>query len=98
MNLRQITALIHENFQEQVLGIPVRSNALFRQNGECYTEKTMKIFFRIPKGWSKPTENKGANTCDIDGAKLWIGPGNQIYCDSEHDPKDVSVLQKRAEK
>jgi hypothetical protein len=57
----------------------------------------MKIFFRIPKGWSKPVENRGNGTCDIDGAKLWIGPGNQIYCDSNHDLKDVLLLQKRTE-
>ena len=50
----------------------------------------MKIFLRIPKGWSKPVENKSKETCDIDGAKLWIGPGDQIYCDLEHDPKDAA--------
>jgi hypothetical protein len=45
----------------------------------------MEIFLRIPQGWSKPRENAGKETCDIDGAKLWVGPGNQIYCDLEHD-------------
>jgi hypothetical protein len=39
------------------------------------------------KGWSKPVENTGMETCDIDGAKLWIGPGEQIYCNLEHDFK-----------
>jgi hypothetical protein len=49
----------------------------------------MKIFLRIPKGWSKPVENKDSDKCDIDGAKLWIGPGDQIYCNLEHDPKTI---------
>ena len=53
----------------------------------CYTDAIMKIFLRIPKGWSKPVTNKNKETCDIDGAKLWIGPGDHIYCDLEHDPK-----------
>jgi len=47
----------------------------------------MKISLRLPKGWSKKVENKDMNKCDFCGAKLWIGPGNQIYCDAEHDPK-----------
>jgi hypothetical protein len=56
----------------------------------------MKIFLRIPKGWSKPVENKGKETCDIDGAKLWIGPANPIYCDLEHSPKDVESAFKNS--
>ena len=55
----------------------------------------MKIFLRIPKGWSKPVENKGEKTCDIDGAKLWIGPGEQIYCDLEHDAKAAEAAAKK---
>ena len=43
----------------------------------------MQIYLRIPKGWSKPVPNQSKETCDLDGAKLWIGPGNQIYCDQE---------------
>ena len=58
----------------------------------------MKIFLRIPKGWSKPVENRGKETCDLDGAKLWIGPGDQIYCDLEHAPQDVAKFQEQAEK
>ena len=58
----------------------------------------MKIFLRIPKGWSKPVENTGEETCDIDGSKLWIGPGNQIYCDAEHDMQNISALQNQVEK
>jgi len=58
----------------------------------------MKIFLRLPKGWSKAVENKSKETCDTDGAKLWAGPGDQIYCDLEHDPKAVeAVLQKQAD-
>ena len=75
----------------------LNGDALFKQTERCYKEKTMKIFFRIPKGWSKPIENHSKNTCDIDGAKLWIGPGDQIYCDSDHNPKDVLRLQERRE-
>lgn len=55
----------------------------------------MKIFLRIPKGWSKPIENRGKETCDLDGAKLWIGPGDQIYCDLEHDPQAAMKLEEQ---
>ena len=58
----------------------------------------MKIFLRIPKGWSKPVENRGKKTCDLDGAKLWIGSGEQIYCDLEHAPQDMAKFQEQAEK
>jgi hypothetical protein len=54
----------------------------------------MKIFLRLARGWSKPVENKAKEKCDIDGAKLWIGPGDQIYCDLEHDPKSVEAASK----
>ena len=33
--------------------------------------------------------------CDIDGARLWIGPGGQIYCDLIHDPDTINAEQKR---
>jgi hypothetical protein len=49
----------------------------------------MRVFLKISKGWSKPVENHNKETCDIDGQKLWIGPGNQVYCDAEHDPEDI---------
>ena len=58
----------------------------------------MKIFLRISKGWSKPVENWGNKTCDMDGAKLWIGPGEQVYCDLEHKAEDISKLKNQAEK
>ena len=58
----------------------------------------MEIFLRIPKGWSKLVLNKGRETCDVDGARLWIGPGNQIYCDLEHDLEMVASLPKPSEK
>jgi hypothetical protein len=58
----------------------------------------MKIFLRIPKGWSKPVENQNRGTCDLDEAKLWIGPGGQIYCDLEHNSEDVSKLQNQGSK
>ena len=54
----------------------------------------MKIFLRIPKGWSKPVENKDKEKCDICGAKLWIGPGDQVYCDAEHDQKIADFAHK----
>jgi len=57
----------------------------------------MKIILRIPKGWSKPVENKGKETCDIDGAKLWTGPGDQIYCDMEHSLKDAESAVKTSQ-
>ena len=40
----------------------------------------------------------GQKTFDLDGAKLWIGPGNQIYCDQEHDLDAVTTLRKAAGK
>ena len=49
-------------------------------------------------GWSKPVPNQSRETCDLDGAKLWIGPGNQIYCDQEHNLDAVASLPKPAEK
>lgn len=58
----------------------------------------MEIFLRIPKGWSKPVPNRSQVTCDLDGAKLWIGPGNQIYCDQHHTLEMVAFLPKPAEK
>ena len=54
----------------------------------------MKIFLRLPNGWSKAVKNKSKEKCDIDGAKLWINPGGQKYCDLEHDPKDVKAHAK----
>ena len=42
--------------------------------------------------------NQSPETCDLDGAKLWIGPGNQIYCDQEHNLDTVTTLPKPAEK
>jgi hypothetical protein len=54
----------------------------------------MKIYLRIAKGWSKAVENRDKEKCDIDGAKLWVGPGDQVYCDKEHDPKDVEGASK----
>lgn len=56
------------------------------------------IFLRIPKGWSKPVKNRSKETCDLDGAKLWIGPSDQIYCDLEHSLEDVAKFQEQAEK
>ncbi len=58
----------------------------------------MEIYLRIPKGWSKPVPNRSQNTCDLDGAKLWIGPGDQIYCDQHHTLEMVASLSKPAEK
>ena len=58
----------------------------------------MQIYLRIPKGWSKLVPNQSKETCDLDGARLWIGPGNQIYCDQEHNLDIVATLRKAAEK
>jgi hypothetical protein len=56
----------------------------------------MQIYLRISKGCSKPVENRGVETCDLCGAKLWIGPGNQIYCDQLHSLEIVASLPKPA--
>ena len=58
----------------------------------------MEIYLRIPKGWSKPVENRSQETYDLCRAKLWIGPGNQIYCDQHHSLEMVASLPKPAEK
>ena len=58
----------------------------------------MEIYLRIPKGWSKPVDNCSQERCDLCGAKLWIGPGNQIYCDQEHNLDVVATLPNAAEK
>jgi len=55
----------------------------------------MKIRLRLQSGWSEPVENKNKQKCDIDGAKLWVGPGNQVYCDLEHDLKDVKPAARK---
>ena len=41
-------------------------------------------------------KNTGKETCDLDGAKLWVGPGNQIYCDLEHDSQVLAKLPAQA--
>lgn len=43
------------------------------------------IYRRIPDGWSPKVPNTRPEHCDLDGAKLWVDPGGQIYCDSMHD-------------
>lgn len=58
----------------------------------------MKIYLRISNGWSQKVQNQSKKTCDLDGAKLWIGPGNQIYCDREHNLDTVTTLLNLAEK
>ena len=46
----------------------------------------MKISLRLVDGWSPRVENKGKETCDVCGAKLWIGPGKKnFYCDEVHE-------------
>ncbi len=49
------------------------------------SRKTLAISLRLRDGWSKKVQNKDPKKCDIDGARLWIGPGGQIYCDLIHD-------------
>ena len=57
----------------------------------------MEIYLRIAKGWSKPVPNRSQKMCDLCGAKLWIGPGNQIYCDQYHSLEMVATLPNAAE-
>lgn len=73
-------------------------DALFKSMKPCLNGLAMEIYLRIPKGWSKPVENRSRETCDLDGAKLWIGPGNQIYCDQEHNLDAVVTPPNAAEK
>lgn len=49
------------------------------------TKKIKKISIRTKEGWVK-VENKNHTHCDKCNSKLWIGPGNQVYCNKEsHD-------------
>lgn len=48
----------------------------------------MKISLRLKIGWQYKVKNKSKETCDIDGAKLWIAPHGGIYCDKVHEPTD----------
>ncbi len=52
--------------------------------------KSLTIFLRLPDGWSKPIQNKDPRHCDIDGARLWISPGAQIYCDEIHNQRNLN--------
>ena len=72
--------------------------ALFKAVTPCLNGCIMEIYLRITKGWTKPVQNRNKETCDLDGARLWIGPGDQIYCDQEHDLETVAKLPKPAEK
>lgn len=45
------------------------------------------ISLRTRTGWTK-TKNKGKETCDIDGARLWVAPHGGVYCDREHEPTE----------
>ena len=51
----------------------------------------MKIRLRTQTGWSDLVVNKDKERCDIDGARLWIGPGNQVYCNEVHTPDQVAT-------
>ena len=57
----------------------------------------MEIYLRTSKGWSRPVPNRSRDTCDWCGARLWIGPGHQIYCDQHHSLEMVAPLPKPAE-
>jgi hypothetical protein len=46
--------------------------------------RPLVISRRLRGGWERGVENKDQKRCDIDGAPLWIGPGDQIYCDLVH--------------
>jgi len=48
------------------------------------TKRPFTIRLRLADGWSQPVENRHGERCDLDGAKLWIGPGGQVYCDLVH--------------
>lgn len=52
----------------------------------------MKIALRTATGWTPRVKNIKKNHCDICGAKLWAGPGKQIYCDVEH--KNITITSK----
>ena len=49
-----------------------------------HPNEPLMISLRLADGWSKPVRNEDHERCDFDGARLWIGPGDQIYCDLVH--------------
>jgi hypothetical protein len=49
----------------------------------------MKIFLRIPRAGQNPLKTWTLKR-DLDGSRLWIGSGEQVYCGLEHDPKGLN--------
>ncbi|HSY47206.1 MAG TPA: hypothetical protein VLC46_00175 [Thermoanaerobaculia bacterium] len=43
----------------------------------------MIIYIRTATGWDK-AENKDERKCDTCGHRLWIAPGDNVYCDNQH--------------
>ena len=54
----------------------------------------MKIALRTASGWSKYLLNRDKERCDSDGARLWVNPGGNLYCDLEHDDATVKEREK----
>lgn len=54
--------------------------------------RTIKIRTTPANGFWKDIKNKKGAICDHCGQKLWIGPGNTVYCNNwtpDHDRKEV---------
>lgn len=49
-----------------------------------------KIFRRTRTGWTGKIENKGKDTCDDCGARLFQAPHGGVYCDKVHLSKAVT--------
>lgn len=63
------------NFEQKELGT----------NEHYIVKDFMLVAYRLANGWTDYKKNKSYNTCDIDGAKLWINPGGNLYCDRVHE-------------
>ena len=47
-------------------------------------KKHLRISLRLRDGWSERVMDNDPMRCDLDGARLWISPGGDIYCDLIH--------------
>jgi hypothetical protein len=55
--------------------------------------KPLVISRRLPDGWARGVENRDPKRCDLDGAPLYIGPGDQIYCDLVHNRQSENSIE-----
>jgi hypothetical protein len=60
-------------------------------------KKPLQIYRRLQDGWSERVTNQDPERCDLDGERLWIGPGEQIYCDATHESASADPNVRKTE-